>query len=102
MPLTGTPLIIVTLTLMTIITIMSIMITLHPTKIARPTEIIGYGLIIGGGIGNAIERISVARVTDFLHVPFFANCNIADVGISLGVILLILSSLPISRLCHSR
>lgn len=44
-------------------------------------------------MGNALERIIDKRVVDFLNVPFFANCNIADVGITLGVILIIIASL---------
>jgi len=58
---------------------------------------IGIGLIIGGAIGNAIDRVARGAVVDFLdfHLgqwhPF--AFNLADAGISLGVGLLILDGL---------
>ena len=46
--------------------------------------------IIGGGIGNMIDRIRVGEVTDFLRFDFidFPIFNIADCFIVVGVILL--------------
>ena len=62
---------------------------------------IGFALIIGGAIGNLIDRISFGRVTDFLdfhlgihHWPVF---NVADSAITVGVILLILDSVLSER-----
>jgi len=58
---------------------------------------IGIGLIIGGAVGNAIDRVARGAVVDFLdfHLgqwhPF--AFNLADAGISLGVGLLILDGL---------
>lgn len=46
-------------------------------------------LIIGGGIGNIIDRIVLFGVRDFLDVPFFAVMNLADWFVSVGIILLI-------------
>ncbi len=53
------------------------------------------GLILGGALGNMIDRIRLGMVIDFLdfhlgshHWPAF---NIADVAISIGAILLIVS-----------
>ncbi len=58
---------------------------------------IAIGLILGGAIGNAIDRLRFGAVFDFLdwhigdwHWPAF---NIADTGISLGVVLLLFESL---------
>ena len=54
-------------------------------------------LVIGGAVGNVIDRIRFGAVVDFLdfhvagwHWPAF---NIADSAITIGVILLILDSL---------
>jgi signal peptidase II len=57
---------------------------------------IGLGLVIGGALGNLVDRLVYGRVADFfdLHAmgrDFFA-CNPADVLISLGVLLLIYDS----------
>ena len=46
-------------------------------------------LIIGGGIGNLIDRIAYGYVVDYLSLTFFSPvCNFADYCITIGVILL--------------
>ncbi len=62
-----------------------------PCRGAAP---IGLGLILGGAIGNLIDRARLGYVVDFLdlywrghHWPTF---NVADVGISVGVVLLVI------------
>ncbi len=61
----------------------------------------GLGLVIGGAIGNAIDRALYGAVVDFidvhwgdLHWPAF---NIADAAITLGVGLLLLDALGIGN-----
>lgn len=58
---------------------------------------LSLGLVVGGAIGNVIDRIRFGAVVDFLdfyigdyHWPAF---NVADSAITVGVILLILDSL---------
>lgn len=51
-------------------------------------EKIGYLMILTGGFLNAIERTLFGSVTDFIAVRYFAVFNIADVAITIGVILL--------------
>ena len=47
------------------------------------------GLIIGGGIGNLIDRIFLGYVVDYISLSFFPPvCNFADYCISGGVIVL--------------
>ena len=49
------------------------------------------GLIIGGGIGNLIDRVIYGYVIDYLSVSFFPPvCNFADYCITIGVILLVI------------
>ena len=52
----------------------------------------GYaGLIIGGGIGNLIDRIFYGYVIDYISLSFFPPvCNFADYAITIGTILLII------------
>jgi signal peptidase II len=57
----------------------------------------GYGLIVGGALGNLVGRAMHGAVFDylFLHLgrmPLFV-CNFPDIAISAGVILLIAESL---------
>jgi signal peptidase II len=58
-------------------------------------ESIGIGLIIGGAIGNAIDRILHGAVFDFVHfhVGSFSwyVFNVADAAIVIGVILMVAS-----------
>lgn len=56
------------------------------------TDIAG-GLILGGALGNLIDRILEGRVTDFVAFPWWPTFNVADVGITVGVILLVVSVL---------
>jgi signal peptidase II len=47
---------------------------------------IGAGLLIGGGIGNVIDRLHQGHVTDFIHTTdAFAYYNVADIGITAGL-----------------
>lgn len=48
-------------------------------------------LIIGGGIGNLIDRIFFGFVVDYLSLSFFPPvCNFADYCISAGTVLLVI------------
>ncbi|MDD2565257.1 MAG: signal peptidase II [Candidatus Gracilibacteria bacterium] len=51
---------------------------------------IGYGLILGGAIGNGIERIINSKVTDFIAIKYFAIFNFGDIFINIGVIILLI------------
>lgn len=57
---------------------------------------LALGLVIGGAIGNLIDRVRFAAVTDFLDftgLGFPWIFNVADAGITVGVALLVLDSL---------
>ena len=62
---------------------------------------VGLALVIGGAVGNAIDRARFGAVVDFIDVQrlgFFPWIfNIADSGITVGVILLLLDSLRPQR-----
>ena len=62
---------------------------------AKTNKILGmsYALILGGAIGNVIDRIAYGYVEDFIHFYYqsysFPAFNIADSAITLGAMLLI-------------
>ncbi|MEB3830070.1 signal peptidase II [Phormidium sp. CCY1219] len=58
-------------------------------------EQMGYGLILGGAIGNGIDRFFLGHVTDFLHFTLinFPVFNIADVSINIGIVCLLIVAL---------
>jgi len=49
----------------------------------------GVGLILGGTVGNLIDRLRVGQVTDFLDFKIWPTFNVADASITVGVIILI-------------
>jgi len=49
---------------------------------------IAMGLLLGGAIGNLIDRLNQGHVTDFISVGSFPVFNIADASISTGVVIL--------------
>lgn len=63
----------------------------------NPAEAVALGLIIGGAVGNVIDRIRLGAVFDFLdfhafgyHWPAF---NIADAAITCGAVFLVVLSI---------
>ena len=57
----------------------------------RPLIQVCVGLIVGGAIGNIIDRLRLGYVIDFIHVTRFPGIfNVADSGITVGVIALAL------------
>lgn len=63
---------------------------------------ISAGLIIGGGIGNLIDRIFYGYVIDYLSLSFFSPvCNFADYCITAGTVVLIVYVLFFSDLAGS-
>ncbi|MBI2665171.1 signal peptidase II [Candidatus Woesearchaeota archaeon] len=48
-----------------------------------------YAVLLGGIIGNLIDRLVYGYVIDFLHFSFWPAFNIADTSISLSIIGLI-------------
>ena len=47
------------------------------------------GMVVGGAIGNAVDRVVYGFVVDFIATEFidFPVFNIADIGITCGVII---------------
>jgi signal peptidase II len=49
------------------------------------------GLIVGGALGNLIDRVRAGSVTDFVKLPDWPAFNLADTAITLGVLALFLA-----------
>ena len=47
------------------------------------------GLLLGGALGNLVDRVAEGAVTDFIKLPAWPAFNFADVAITVGVIALI-------------
>lgn len=62
---------------------------------------IGLSLVLGGAIGNVIDRIQLGYVIDYIQVLImgwpFPSFNIADASITVGAVILIIDALFISK-----
>jgi signal peptidase II len=74
------------------------------SRVESPLLVVAIGLIIGGAIGNVIDRIRLGAVVDFLdfhagswHWPAF---NVADSAICIGVAVMLLDGLLLRREAH--
>jgi signal peptidase II len=59
------------------------------THTARPLVWLPTGLLVGGAIGNVIDRAREGSVTDFVKFPHFPAFNVADMAITVGVVALV-------------
>lgn len=66
--------------------------------VGRRIEAAALGLILGGAVGNLIDRVSRGSgildgaVVDFIDFSFFATFNVADIAVNVGVVLLIIAA----------
>ncbi len=57
----------------------------------RPGMWVAVGLLAGGALGNLIDRVRADAVTDYIDFLSWPPFNLADVAITLGVVVLALS-----------
>ena len=81
-------------------TVVSVVLVVWLWRIRRERQAVlsaGLALVLGGAIGNLIDRIVSGEVTDFIQVLFgswaFPSFNVADAGITVGAALLIIDAL---------
>ncbi len=76
-------------TIITIILIYFILIKKNITNL----DMLSYCFVLGGTVGNGIDRITKGYVIDFINLNFinFPVFNIADISINIGLIFIIYS-----------
>ena len=57
------------------------------------TASVGIGLLLGGALGNLIDRVRLGRVTDFFDPDSFPAFNVADSAINIGIAVLVVGYL---------
>lgn len=57
---------------------------------SRPWIWLPTGLVLGGAVGNVVDRLREGAVVDFLKLPHWPAFNVADSAITIGVIVLLL------------
>jgi signal peptidase II len=60
------------------------------THVRRPLFWLPTGMLVGGALGNVIDRVREGAVTDFIQIPLgFPAFNVADMSITFGVVALL-------------
>ena len=62
-------------------------------------DLLSYSFILGGTVGNGIDRVSKGYVIDFINLNFinFPVFNIADISINIGLIFIIFGLIKYKR-----
>ena len=68
---------------------MGVVLWLFSRDPTRPGMWVATGLLTGGAVGNLIDRIRHGHVTDFIELPHWPPFNLADCGITCGVVILL-------------
>jgi signal peptidase II len=63
----------------------------------RPWMWVAVGLLAGGALGNLADRVRAGAVTDYIDFLSWPPFNLADVAITLGVLVLALSYIEADR-----
>ncbi len=73
-----------------LVSIVLVYVILKKNNINR-LDLLSYSFLLGGAIGNGIDRISRGFVIDFININFinFPVFNFADISINIGLILLL-------------
>ena len=73
-----------------IIVILLLVFVLHSRWyfIDSPLVASAIGLVLGGTVGNLIDRLRLGHVTDFIDFKFWPAFNVADAAVTVGVIII--------------
>lgn len=72
--------------------LLAIYLLRRPLQIHKPLMQVAFGLLVAGIAGNMFDRLILGYVVDFIQLEFitFPAFNIADAGISVGVVMYVL------------
>ncbi len=65
----------------------------HNGSLSR-TYLIAFSLILGGAIGNLIDRMVLGYVVDFIDLRIWPVFNVADSAITIGAVIILLKCIP--------
>lgn len=63
----------------------------------HPAGVFAIGLVLGGGLGNTIDRVFRGSVVDFIDLRIWPIFNVADVAITVGIVCILALSLLSKR-----
>jgi signal peptidase II len=74
---------------LTVIALSAIAIALASLVSRNATVAAGAGLLVGGSLGNLIDRLAHGAVTDFIDLARWPAFNVADCAITTGAVLIV-------------
>lgn len=85
-------------TVFSLVAAIVLVVVLLLSRKARGLVKVGMGLVLGGAIGNLIDRLRLGAVVDFVDIGVsdtvrWPSFNVADLAITLGVIFIVVCSL---------
>lgn len=88
--------------IVTAIAIISIVIWLRKLDMKREKVIsVALALILGGALGNFIDRVMYQAVIDFIHTVWWGNSfpifNVADIALTSGAVLMVFDIMILER-----
>jgi signal peptidase II len=78
-----------TLVLVFTLVALAVLVGYFARRPERPMLWLPTGMLVGGAVGNLIDRIGSGAVTDWIKLPHWPAFNVADVSITFGVLVLL-------------
>lgn len=73
-----------------VVAALAALLTYFAFNARRPLTWLPTGLLVGGALGNIIDRVRLGAVTDFVKLPSWPAFNVADAAITVGMVLLVI------------
>jgi signal peptidase II len=80
----GSPLVVIVVALA-----LAALLVYFATHLTKPLVWLPTGMLVGGAVGNIIDRARDGAVTDFIKLPAWPAFNVADMSITFGVLVLL-------------
>lgn len=78
-----------TLVLVFTLVALAVLVGYFARRPEKPMLWLPTGMLVGGAIGNLIDRIASGAVTDWIKLPHWPAFNVADISITFGVLALL-------------
>jgi signal peptidase II len=73
-----------------IVLAMAALLVYFARNMSRPWIWLPTGMLLGGALGNVVDRVAEGAVIDFLKLPHWPPFNVADSAITIGVVVLVM------------
>ena len=78
-----------TLVLVFTLVALAVLVGYFARRPEKPMLWLPTGMLVGGAIGNLIDRVARGSVTDWIKLPHWPAFNVADISITFGVLVLL-------------